>query len=253
MLGVRVRRAAGATGRSGLVLIGTFCARYTRTKAVASPSPPSPLPRRLYPKLLAGLFVLVALLSLSLVALGLQEVRSLRHLVTAGVLIAAGSACWEIIERRVRDHTAPAGFAAWIALPLSIALAFAAIPLLLLAAYPPLVSFLAPAERVTARIVDGAFAGTALVVRFPAPLRAGGFNLTLDGRALPVTLRDDDAVVTWRNPRTVVLLLQPLLARIGGPAPKHVGVNTLADAPKFVAKGTGDTVLPQQVVVGDGP
>lgn len=220
---------------------------------VDSPSSPPRLPPRIYLKLLGGLFGLAAVVALALVALGLQDLSSSRWLAAAAVPIAAGSLCWELVERRVRrDRHAP-GLVVWLAFPVAVLLGFVALPFLVLSVYPPFEDFLTRPGRITARLVDEPAAGATLVVRFPCPVEPEGFNLRFDGRALPVSLRDDAGVVAWTSARTLRLRLPPILTRLGVPPPRRVGVNLLPEAPKFVranAREHGrETVPPQQVRV----
>ena len=159
---------------------------------------------------------------------------------------------WEVVER----HERPGGgvhLSAWVALPLSVFLAFASIPFLAVSVYPPLERFITQRGRVEAdlREVDGRLS---LSIFFPHTMKKTGLNLTLDSRAVPAEYADavgregGAALIRWESFQTLWLDLDAILNDLDLKRPGTLGVNTLPNAPKFTYQ-SGDPVPPQQVPI----
>src|SRR5690606_14830077 len=138
-------------------------------------APPRPAQIR-FSSFVLGLYSLSAIVALLLYACGITSPSLFTYLGVALVFAGASAILWTIVERR--QHRG--GFLLWAAFPFSLLFAFAQLPPLALALYPPLETFVFQAGRAEAWMVrqpEGRF----LEIWFPHPLdpEGGEHNLLL--------------------------------------------------------------------------
>lgn len=201
--------------------------------------------RRGYTKVVLSLLGTAAVLNILLQGLGFVGLETLKPLGTGALLMAASAVVWEVIERRTRGEPRP-GVLSWMAFPLAVFLAVAALPFLGMAIYPPLEEFLIAEGRVEARME-----GTTLGIYFPRAVVPGPVNIRLDDVEVPPGHAERaGGPIRWSGRHKLSLDLERLAADLPG-APRRPSlavINAMAGSPRMRYE-TGDPVPHQQVKV----
>ena len=198
--------------------------------------------KRIYPKCLFGLLGFATLIALITRLLGFTETRSLLYLSLAGAAIVLGSIAWEVLERGLRRNPAHPSLGVWLAFPLAILLGLGALPLLVLAIYPPLEAQFIQSGRIETHVVQTA-EGSRLILLFPRATRQKGNDLRLNAADLPLELTvEPESALTWKSPRELWVDLSRLPEGVG--RVEQVAVNLLAGRQRFVYED-GDSVSAQ--------
>lgn len=203
--------------------------------------------RRLVSKVILGVFFLGVALTVFFSLAGLATPSTFLYLGLAGGFALLACLLWEVVARREEQG----GFLAWACFPLTVLFAFAQVPPLALAVYPPLGDFLFQAGRARAWIVSETD-GPRLEIWFPHPVDSerGDHNFLVDGDPLPEGYYEaHDGNFRWRNDQTLSVALDPLLRALGKKSLESITLNGDLASVRF--HYTSDLpVPPQEVEVG---
>ena len=203
-------------------------------------------PKRLYPKCLGVLLLCAGVVGSISYFVGATGGRVFAHLGLAALCIVVSTLAWEVVERRALGETATPGLAAWLAFPASVCLGLASLPFLVLVVYPEAEKYFTKAGRVTASISQSA-SGPTLDLDFPEPMMQRGENLRINSRTLPEGyVRSHPRIFVWRAPSTLSVQIDPLVRDLGLEKIETIGVNLLAEVPRFTYRS--GKIVPRQMV-----
>jgi len=200
--------------------------------------------RRGYTKALLSILLFTAVLNLLLQGLGFVGPETMQPLGIGAGCILAGAGLWEVVERGARRDRPRLG--TWLAFPLAMFLAIAALPFLGMAVYPPLEDFILREGRLEA----GTQGGT-LEIDFPRAVAPGPLNLRIDDVDVPPGLGDrESGPMRWNGPRRLSIDMDRLSTELPGSPlrPSRAMINGVRGVPRMHYE-TGEPVPRQRLLL----